>query len=201
VFIPIYWAWVGMTMHANLHDVDRTRARLGVFAVAETGVVAGEHPATPARLAAVAVAFALACALWWVYFAFAAEAIRHAVRTAEVAIEVIRPVLPYGHLAFIAGIIAIAAATGEVILHPLEHLHTDVAALLFGGTALYLATFGYTRWQMFHTVSTTRLTATALSLALLPQAGQVPAFGATAAPAAMLVVLNVGEARNVPHPG
>jgi low temperature requirement protein LtrA len=29
VFIPIYWAWVGMTMHANLHDVDQTRTRLG----------------------------------------------------------------------------------------------------------------------------------------------------------------------------
>jgi low temperature requirement protein LtrA len=27
VFVPTYWAWVGMTMHANLHDVDRVRAR------------------------------------------------------------------------------------------------------------------------------------------------------------------------------
>jgi low temperature requirement protein LtrA len=218
VFIPIYWAWVGMTMHANLHDVDRTGARLGVFAVglcglfmavalpeayetrgllfgasywaarlvlyalmwrsyrgtgfnpfiaasfvtgplltlgglldggtrvttwalaaavdlfvpfldrrrmtriayepshlperfglfliialgesvAETGVVAGHQPVTPVRLAAVAVAFVCACALWWVYFVLAADAIRYALRTAEVAIEVIRPVLPYAHLA------------------------------------------------------------------------------------------------------
>ena len=38
VFIPIYWAWVGMTMHANLHDVDRTRARLAVFAVGLCGL-------------------------------------------------------------------------------------------------------------------------------------------------------------------
>ena len=38
VFIPIYWAWVGMTMHANLHDVDRTLARLGVFAVGLCGL-------------------------------------------------------------------------------------------------------------------------------------------------------------------
>jgi low temperature requirement protein LtrA len=38
VFIPIYWAWVGMTMHANLHDVDQTWARLGVFAVGLCGL-------------------------------------------------------------------------------------------------------------------------------------------------------------------
>ena len=316
VFIPIYWAWVGMTMHANLHDVDRTRARLAVFAVglcglfmamalpevygsrgllfgasywaarlvldmlmrrsyrgvgfnpftagafvtgplltlgglfdgqvrvalwalaaavdllvpflarrgmtriayepshlperfglfliialgesvAETGVVAGRLPVTVDRLVAVAVAFALVCALWWVYFVFAAGVIRHAVRTAEVAIEVIRPVLPYGHLAFVGGIIAIAAATGEVITHPLAHLHADAAALLFGGAALYLATFGYTRWRMFRTVSTPRLSAAAACLALLPLAGLVPALAAMAALTAVLVALNVWEARIV----
>jgi low temperature requirement protein LtrA len=319
VFIPIYWAWVGMTMHANLHDVDRTSARLGVFAVglcglfmavalpaayesrgllfgasywaarlllfalmwrsyrgvglnpfsaaafvsgpllvlggladgqlrvvvwalaagvdlvvpylarrrmsgiayepshlperfglfliialgeslAETGIVAGEEPATVSRLAAVAVAFALTCALWWVYFAFAADAIRFALRTADVAMEVIRPVLPYGHLGFIGAIIAIAAATGEVVMHPLEHLHTDVAALLFVGTALYLATFGYTRWRMFHTVSTTRLSAAALCLALLPLAGQTSALAAMSVLTVLLVALNAWEARTVPRP-
>jgi len=288
VFIPIYWAWVGTTMHANLHDVDRAGARLGIFAVglcglfmalalpeayeshgllfggsywaarlllyalmrrsyrgvglnpfsaaafvtgplltlggladgnvrlalwalaagvdllvpflarrrmagiayepshlperfglfliialgesvAEACKVAAEQAVTPARLAAVAVAFALACALWWVYFAFAAGAIRHAVRTAEVAIE--------------------------VILHPVEHLHLDAAALFFGGTALYLATFGYTRWQMFRTVSTTRLSAAAGCLALLPAATFVPALGAMAALTVVLVALNIWEAR------
>jgi low temperature requirement protein LtrA len=316
VFIPIYWAWVGMTMHANLHDVDRTGARLGVFAVglcglfmavalpeayetrgllfgasywaarlmlyalmwrsyrgtgfnpfiaaafvtgplltlgglldggtrvttwtlaaavdlfvaflarrrmtriayepshlperfglfliialgesvAETGVVAGDQPVTPVRLAAVAVAFVCACALWWVYFVFAVNAIRYALRTAQVAIEVIRPVLPYGHLGFIGGIMAIAAGAGDVITHPLAHLHTDVAALLFGGSALYLATFGYTRWRMFRTVSTARLSAAGLCLALVPLAVHVPALAAMAALAAVLIVLNVWEARTV----
>jgi low temperature requirement protein LtrA len=316
VFIPIYWAWVGMTMHANLHDVDQTRTRLGVFtvglcglfmamalpdaygsrgllfgvsywtarlvlytlmsrsyrgtgfnpfiaaafvtgpllalgglthgtarvalwalaagmdllvpflarrrmtriaydpshlperfglfliialgeSVAETGVVAGRQQATPARLAAVAVAFALACALWWMYFVFAAGAIRYALRTAEVAIEVIRPVLPYGHLAFIGGIIAIAAAIGEVIVHPVAYLHIDVAALLFGGAALYLATFGYIRWRMFRTVATAWLSAAVLCLALLPLVGRAPALAAMATLAAVLVALNVWEARVV----
>jgi low temperature requirement protein LtrA len=47
VFIPIYWAWVGMTMHANLHDVDRTRARLGVFAVGLGGLFMAWHCPRP----------------------------------------------------------------------------------------------------------------------------------------------------------
>ena len=118
-------------MSGIAYEPSHLPERFGLFLIialgeslAETGKVAGEEPATVSRLAAVAVAFALTCALWWVYFVFAADAIRFAVRTADVAMEVIRPVLPYGHLGFIAGIIAIAAATGEVIMHPLEHLHT-----------------------------------------------------------------------------
>jgi low temperature requirement protein LtrA len=34
--------------------------------VVATGLAAGPQPLMPARLAAVAVAFALACTLWWV---------------------------------------------------------------------------------------------------------------------------------------
>lgn len=34
VFVPIYWAWVGTTIHANTHDVDQPIDRVGVFAVA-----------------------------------------------------------------------------------------------------------------------------------------------------------------------
>ena len=33
VFVPVWWAWVGTTIHANTHDVDRPLDRLGIFAV------------------------------------------------------------------------------------------------------------------------------------------------------------------------
>ena len=32
-FVPLYWIWVGNTIHANLHDVDTDRDRIGMFAV------------------------------------------------------------------------------------------------------------------------------------------------------------------------
>lgn len=317
VFVPIFWAWVGTTMHANLHDVDRPGDRPGVFAVGlaglfmalalphaygsrgllfgagywtarlvllslvwrsyrgvgfnpftsgafvtgpllvagglapgqgrvaawaaaaavdllvpylsrrglaripfepghlaeryglfviialgesvvATGVTAGGQPLTAPGLLAVAVAFTVVCALWWVYFVFAAGAIRHGLRSAQVPIEVIRPVLPYGHLGFVAGIIAIAAAISEVVAHPLDHLHTDTAALLFGGSALFLGTFGYTRWKLFHTLATPRLAAAGASLALLLPTRMVPAVAALGALVVVLVALNAIEARIVP---
>ena len=318
VFVPTYWAWVGTTMHANLHEVDRLLDRLGIFAiglcglfmalalpsayrahgllfgasywaarlvlfplvqhtyrsvgfnsftaaafvsgpllvlgglvegnaraglwavaaaidllvpylararlarvpyepshlaerfglfviialgesVVAIGVAATDQTLTGSRLTAVAIGFALNCALWWVYFVFAASVIRYRLVSAEVAIEVIRPVLPYGHLGFIAGIIAIAAGIGAVIVAPTAHLHTDTAGLLFGGAAVYLTTFGYTRWQMFHTLATPRLAAAAASLALLPFARHVPAVACVAALTAVLTGLNLFEARTIPR--
>jgi low temperature requirement protein LtrA len=312
VFVPIYWAWVGTSVHANTHDVDNPLDRLGIFAVGlcalfsglatplayeERGLlfgatyfaariilallihrggwaavspfsiavvvsgpllVIGGLVETPARTAlwattaaidlsapllfrrrlsglrfepahlperfgllllialgesivaigqpaaaashlsagragAVSAAFVLACALWWVYFHFGASAIRHALTITPEQTDVVRQVLSYGHLSFIAAVIALAGGLTEVVAHPGEHLHLDVAALLFGGCALYLATFGYTRWHMFRRVSTWRLSAAALVLALLPFAPHVPALAAVCALAAVVVALNVLE--------
>jgi low temperature requirement protein LtrA len=33
VFVPIWWAWVGTSVHANTHDVDNPVDRIGIFAV------------------------------------------------------------------------------------------------------------------------------------------------------------------------
>jgi low temperature requirement protein LtrA len=151
-------------------------------------------PLSPARLAAVAAAFTLACALWWVYFVFAASAVRHAVATARIQTDIIRQVLAYGHLAFIGAIIAVAVGLAEVVAHPLTPLALDVAALMVGGTALYLAVFGYTRWRMFGTVSWTRLGAAAVCVLLLPAVLGVPALAALLALVVVTVALNVLEA-------
>ena len=312
VFVPLYWAWVGTSIHANTHDIDNPLDRLGIFAVGlcslfmamatpmaydERGVLFGaayyaarcvlallifrsgwvvlspfgialavtgpllliggfldgaarvtlwavaalvdlstprlfrsrlinlqfnvshlperfglfvlialgesivaiglpaasaEH-LTAGQVGAVAAAFVLACALWWVYFHFGASAIRHALTTAVIPTDVVRQVLSYGHLSFIAAVIAFASGLAEVVAHPGEHLHLDTAGLLFGGCALYLATFGYTRWRMFRMWSTWRLSAAAVVLALLPLAAYVPALVSVSAIALVVVALNVTE--------
>ncbi|MCW2886084.1 MAG: hypothetical protein JWL58_2946 [Streptosporangiaceae bacterium] len=166
---------------------------LGESIVAIGGPAAAAEDLAGAVVAAVAAAFVLACALWWVYFAFAADAVRHALETSAVRADVVRRVLSYGHLSFIAAIIAVAVGMAEAVAHPGERLHGGVAGLLFGGCALYLATFGYTRWQMFRKWSTTRLCAAGIVLALLPFAHLATALGALCALAVVAVCLNVVE--------
>jgi low temperature requirement protein LtrA len=165
---------------------------LGESVVAVGGSLDAEH-LDVAQGFAVAVAFAVAAALWWVYFHFAADAMRHALATAQVQLNITRLVLSYGHLAFIGAIILVADGLRRAIAAPGDELPAASAGLLLGGAALYLATFGFTRWAMFRLVSTTRLTAAAAVLVLLPLAPHAPALVTLILLAAVLVVLNAVE--------
>ncbi|MDQ6657133.1 MAG: low temperature requirement protein A [Actinomycetota bacterium] len=188
-------------------DAGHLSERFGTFvliAIGETVVaigapVAASDQLSAAVLLAVAVAFAIAVGLWWVYFHFAADAIRFALQTAKVQVTVSRHVLSYAHLFFIGAIIAVAVGMHEAIARPSEPLAWSVAALLYGGSALYLATFGYSRWMMFHLVSKTRLTAAAMVLILLPVAPRLPALLALTVLAVALAALNVIELRTARH--
>jgi len=170
---------------------------LGESIVAVGAPVAAASNLEPQAVAAVGLAFVFACALWWLYFVYAASAVRHALETASVQTDIVREVLSYGHLGLIAAIIALAVGLAEVAAHPSERLAADVAALLFGGTAFYLSTFGYTRYRMFRTWSTTRLSAAVIVLALLVVAPMVSAITALAALTVVVVVLNLEEHRRV----
>ncbi len=156
--------------------------------VANRGVAVGV-----ATLAAVGAAFLLCCALFWVYFHFANDAMRHALTIAPTQLTITRHVLSYGHVVFIGAIVAIAVGMEETVAEPGHHLSWPFLGFLFGGTALFLATFGYTRWMMFRAWSVTRLTAAAVVLVLLPVAHLVPALAAILLPAAVVVGLNVVE--------
>jgi low temperature requirement protein LtrA len=182
-------------------DVSHLPERFGLFLIialgeslVQVGVTATGRPLTVARLGATVAAYVLACALWWVYFVFAARAVRYAMGEATIHAELIRPVFSYGHLLFICGIIAVAVGLAETVADPGPPLATGTAGLLAGGCALYLATFGYTRWRMFRKVSWTRLGAAALCLAVLPFAPYVPGLATLVALAAVAVALNVTEA-------
>lgn len=312
VFVPIYWAWVGTSVHANTHDVDNLVGRIGIFAVGlcsmfmalavpgaygdrgayfgaayfalriilaglvfwgermvitpfsvalfvtgplmfigglldgnarlivwiiaaavdlstplltrrsltgirfhsahlperfglfliialgesivAVGVPAAMKPdLSPIAMASVAVAFILACSLWWVYFVFAADTMRHRLATTAVQTDVIRQMLSYGHLALIGSILAVAVGLEEVVAHPDHEMSTGAAALLFGGCAMYLATFGYIQFRMSRSRSTTRWAAAVIVLALLPVASMVPALLAPCLLIVVMVPLNVLE--------
>jgi low temperature requirement protein LtrA len=183
--------------------------RFGLFvliAIGESVVAIGAsaqsgHKLTPAIGFAVAAAFALSCGLWWVYFHFATDAMRHALATAKVQLDITRLVLSYGHLSFIAAVIVVAVGMREAVAEPGHALGWAVGALLYGGTALYLATFGFTRWAMFRLVSVTRLTAAGAVIVLYPVVAQLPALAALATLAVAVAVLNVVEYMRVEQIG
>ncbi len=211
------WSRVGVWAAAALIDLSTPRVlrrrlvglqldpghfaeRFGLFvliALGETVVSVGTSIAA-SRLGvaggcAVAAAFVLVCGLWWVYFNFAADAMRYAMATAKIQADIIRLVLSYGHLAFIASIIVVAVGLRESIAVPTRPLGWGVAGLLYGGAATYLAAFGFTRWTMFRLVSWTRLAAAGVVLALLSLAAVVDALAAVVLLAVVLMVLNTVE--------
>ncbi|WP_354640648.1 low temperature requirement protein A [Kitasatospora camelliae] len=147
----------------------------------------------PAQLGSVASAFVISCALWWLYFGYASDAMRYAVETASSRRDMIRWVFSYGHLALIGSVIAVAVGFGETVAEPGRALGAGPLALLYGGSALYLLTFGYTRWMMFGTLSPTRTAAAAVVLALLPLMVRLPALAALGSLAVLLVGLNLLE--------
>ncbi|AUY51635.1 low temperature requirement protein A [Streptomyces sp. CB01881] len=146
-----------------------------------------------AELVAVAAAFTISCGLWWQYFVYAADAMRHAVAVADSRRDVIRRVFQYGHLALVAGVIAVAVGFGETVADPRRALGAGSVALLYGGCGLYLLTFGYTRWMMFRAVSTTRIVAAVVVLGLAPVMVRLPAIAVLVTLAVLLVALNVVE--------
>jgi low temperature requirement protein LtrA len=182
-------------MHFDAPHLAERFGLLVLIALGESVVVIGASAHTEGHLdltvgVTVAVAFVLSVGMWWVYFHFAADAVRHALATAQVQLDITRLVLSYGHLLFIAGIIAVAVGLHEAVAEPTHPLSWAAAGLLFGGLALYLAAFGFTRWSMFRLVSWTRLSAAAAVLVLLPVAPLLPALVALVLLTVVLVVLN-----------
>ena len=182
------------------YDAGHLTERFGLFVLIAIGesVVAAGTSADAAHLSvaqgfAVAAAFLLDCGLWWVYFHFAADAMRHSLATARVQLDITRLVLSYGHLAFIAGIVLISVGLRSSVHAPGERLDPAVAGLLYGGCALFLAAFGFTRWAMFRLVSWTRLSAAAVVVVALPVALPAPALTSLVVLGSILAVLNVVE--------
>jgi low temperature requirement protein LtrA len=118
-----------------------------------------------------------------------------------VQLDIARLVLSYGHLMLIASVIVVSVGMHESVAHPADRLGWAVTGLLYGGAATYLATFGFTRWAMFHLVSWTRLSAAAAVLVLLPVVHGLPSLAALAVLAAVLVMLNLVELRIVDRVG
>lgn len=107
--------------------------------------------------------------------------------------DTVRRILTYAHFALIGGVICAAAGVAEAVAEPARHVHPDVAALLFGGCAAYLATFGYTDRRMSRRRSFARPAGAGVLLVMLPAVPAVPALAALGALTVVIVAVNVLE--------
>jgi low temperature requirement protein LtrA len=113
-----------------------------IIALGESILVMGATTAglawTPGVIAAFLASFAGSLAMWWIYFAFTAEAASEAISHAKNPGRVARMAYTYVHLLPIAGIIVTAVADEWTIHHPLGHADLKTAAALIGGPFLFL---------------------------------------------------------------
>src|SRR5919112_1035040 len=114
-----------------------------------TGTTFGEIETSVATVAAFVVAFLGSVALWWIYFARAAETAREVFASSEDPGRIARSAYTYFHLPMIAGIIAVAAADELTVAHPGEPGTLASIALTIGGTALFLAGQAFFKWAVF----------------------------------------------------
>src|SRR5919112_1286165 len=124
-----------------------------------TGTTFGEIETSVVTVAAFVVAFLGSAALWWIYFARAAETAREVFASSEDPGRIARSAYTYFHLPMIAGIIAVAAADELVVAHP-YYLGTPASiALTLGGTAVFVAGHAIFKWTVFGELSFPRLVA------------------------------------------
>lgn len=187
-------------------DQTHLPERFGLFliiALGESIVSIGLGPANAHTLDAptiltVGLAFALVAGLWWIYFVSVAEALRHAFDEVQRAAwtDLIRRVLSYAHLCLVGGVLAAAVGLAAALSDPFASQPRG-AALLHGGCALYLATFGYTRWQIARQWSVLPVSAAAVTVVLLPLGWFLPAVADVALLAGVLATLDVLKTRKL----
>jgi low temperature requirement protein LtrA len=158
-----------------------------------TGTTFGEIETSVATVGAFVVAFLGSVALWWIYFARAAEAAREVFASSEDPGRIARSAYTYFHLPMIAGIIAVAAADELTVAHPVEHGTAASVALTLGGTALFLAGHGLFKWAVFGMLSWPRVVAIAALIALIPAGFVVPALALGVAVVLIVAALAVWD--------
>jgi low temperature requirement protein LtrA len=159
-----------------------------------TGTTFGEIETSVATVAAFVVAFLGSAALWWIYFARAAEAAREVFASSEDPGRIARSAYTYFHLPMIAGIIAVAAADEFIVGHPGDRGTTASVVLTIGGTALFVAGQAFFKWAVFGLLPWSRAVAIAALAGLMPVGFALPTLALSSAAALIVVALAAWDA-------
>jgi low temperature requirement protein LtrA len=172
------------------HFAERCQAFV-LIALGESIVITGaslsgmEHVGGGA-IAAFAVAFLGAVALWWLYFDRSASASAEVIASADDPGAVARAAYHMIHPVMVAGIIVAAAGDQKVLTAPSSAASAASAWLILGGPALFVAGHAAFKWVIWRRVSRARV-AGVIALALL--AALVPVLPEVALSACATVVV------------
>ena len=174
--------------------------RSGLFVIIALGESILVLGATFARLewtteviAALAAAFIGSLAMWWIYFAGAADAASHVIERSDDPGRIARRAYTYAPLLLVAGIIVTAVGDELSIAHPDGHMDLKTALVLLGGPALFLLGSLAFKLAVFGIWSPSRLAGIALLAALSPFALQFTPLGLAWAATAVLLVVAAWE--------
>jgi low temperature requirement protein LtrA len=172
-----------------------------IIALGETIVAAGVTTShlqlTAARIAGLVVAFAVAFALWWLYFHIHAErTLSHLKGAAEQRGRLARD-LSYLLIPLVAGIIVSAVASELVIAHPGRTLHGAELFTLGAGPALYLLGSVAFKIRLFGALWQKRAVAVALVAGATALGSALPALATWTIMLAILTGLAIAEAREL----
>jgi low temperature requirement protein LtrA len=174
------------------------------------GMTASHLALTPARSAAIVIAFLGTAVLYWLYFDEVAD--RAAERLARAGPEqgrLARDAFTYLHIPIVAGMLVTAVGNKLVVAHPLEPLHGEELLALVAGPAVYLLGHVAFELRLTRTVPRQRLVAALTVLAITPLGTVLPAlvtwtivYGLLAAVAALETYARLwGRAEGEGRPG
>jgi low temperature requirement protein LtrA len=157
------------------------------------GATTAELELTAGRVAAFALAFVAAGAMWWLYFNYVARIAQRRLELSDERTRLARDGYTYLHVVIVAGVIVGAVGSELAIAHPWDRLPGNELAAVVAGPALYLLGHVLFRLRLTGTISRKRLAA-ALGCVAAAAVGLVaPAVAVLAAVVGVLVTVIAAE--------
>jgi low temperature requirement protein LtrA len=161
--------------------------------IVAAGLGAGERVLEFELVAAVALSLVTTIGLWWTYFDRQAEVAESRLRVHHDPVLAAADAYSYLHLVLVAGIIVFAVGV-KAAIHDVHEPLGDAARLaLCGGVALYLVGHVAFGARMLGAIGFEKLLAAAVALVVFVLGASLPAWGAVAAMAGVLVALCAAE--------
>jgi low temperature requirement protein LtrA len=163
---------------------------LGEVLVAVGTATAGLHLTTEIG-AALLAGVAVACALWWAYFAFVPGVVERTLRATRSLDRgrVARDLFTFGHFPIVFGVVLYAVAAKHVVAHPQANLGEGDLAALATSVAFFLGGLLGVQWQVVRRLAPERLVVIAGVAVLCATVG--PEVSGTLMVAAVALVLAI----------